>query len=77
MRPSTKSYNYDHLDFKVVTEDQFAGHQGPDLFDTEKTKPKLVFELCCTVCLITKRFFLISMFDLHSHDCYVAVTFAF
>ena len=30
------------LVFQVVTEDQFAGHQGPDLFDTEKTKPKLV-----------------------------------
>lgn len=45
MRLSTKRYNYDYLDFKVVTEDQFAGHQGPDLFDTEKTKPKLVFEL--------------------------------
>lgn len=28
--------------FQVVTEDQFAGHQGPDLFDAEKTKLKLV-----------------------------------
>lgn len=25
-----------------MTEDQFAGHQGPDLFDAEKTKLKLV-----------------------------------
>ena len=29
--------------YQVVTEDQFAGHQGSDLFDMEKTKPKLVF----------------------------------
>ena len=25
-----------------MTEDQFTGHQGSDLFDIEKTKPKLV-----------------------------------
>lgn len=30
------------LVFQVVTEDQFAGHQGPDLFDTDKARPKLV-----------------------------------
>lgn len=29
-----------YMTVDVVTEDQFAGHQGPDLFDTEKTKPK-------------------------------------
>ena len=29
--------------YQVVTEDQFAGHQGSDLFDMEKTKAKLVF----------------------------------
>lgn len=32
--------NFYFFIFQIVTEDQFAGHQGPDLFDPEKTKMK-------------------------------------
>ena len=53
-----------YMNVHVITEDNFFGHQGNDLFDQEKAQYRFVFKKVCYVCKV--RMYHVP-FSHHSH----------